>query len=145
MERIQMKKAATIFAIAALAAFGLAACGSSDNSSDTTAADTTATTTGGGGGGETLAITADPSGKFAFEQKTLTAKAGPVTIDFDNPATLSHDVVLEDQSGQEVGKTDLIAQSKASFTATVKPGTYTYFCSVPGHRQGGMEGTLTVK
>ena len=140
-----MKKAATIFVIAALAAFGLAACGSDDDDGgDTTAASTTATAPVGGGG-ETLAVTADPSGKFAFEQKTLDAKAGPVTVDFDNPATLSHDVVLEDQSGAEVGKTDVIAQSKASFTATVQPGTYTYYCSVPGHREGGMEGTLTVK
>jgi plastocyanin len=139
-----MKKAATIFAALALAAFGLAACGSSDDDSDTTAASTTATAPAGGGG-ETLAISADPSGKFAFEQKTLKAKAGTVTVDFDNPAPLSHDVVLEDSSGQEVGKTDLVAQDKASFTATVKPGTYTYFCSVPGHREGGMEGTLTVQ
>lgn len=140
-----MKKAATIFAIASLAALGVSACGSSDDDSDTTAADTTATATGGGGGGETLAITAAADGSFAYDQKQLNAKAGTVTIDFDNPATLSHDVVLEDQSGQEVGKTDLIAQDKASFTATVKPGTYTYFCDVPGHREGGMEGTLTVQ
>jgi len=139
-----MKKAATIFAALALAAFGLAACGSSDDN-DTTAASSTTSTAPAGGGGETLAITADPSGKFAYEQKTLKAKAGTVTVDFDNPAPLSHDVVLEDSSGQEVGKTDLVAQDKASFTATVKPGTYTYFCSVPGHRDGGMEGTLTVQ
>ena len=139
-----MKKAATIFAALALAAFGLAACGSRDNN-DTTAASSTTSTAPAGGGGETLAITADPSGKFAYEQKTLKAKAGTVTVDFDNPAPLSHDVVLEDSSGQEVGKTDLVAQDKASFTATVKPGTYTYFCSVPGHRDGGMEGTLTVQ
>jgi plastocyanin len=142
-----VKKAATIFAIASLAALGIAACGSSDDDSDTTAAaDTTATApTGGGGGGEALAITAAADGSFSYDQKSLNAKAGPVTIDFDNPATLSHDVVLEDQSGAEVGKTDLVAQGKASFTATVQPGTYTYFCSVPGHREGGMEGTLTVQ
>ena len=139
-----MKKAATIFAATAVAVFGVAACGSSDDN-DTTAASSTTSTAPAGGGGETLAITADPSGKFAYEQKTLKAKAGTVTVDFDNPAPLSHDVVLEDSSGQEVGKTDLVAQDKASFTATVKPGTYTYFCSVPGHRDGGMEGTLTVQ
>jgi plastocyanin len=140
-----MKKAVTIFGATAVAVFGVAACGSSDNNDTTAASSTTATAPAGGGGGETLAITADPSGKFAYQQKSLKAKAGPVTVDFDNPASLSHDVVLEDSSGQEVGKTDLVAQDKASFTATVKPGTYTYFCDVPGHREGGMQGTLTVQ
>jgi plastocyanin len=143
-----MQKAATIFVVGSIAALGIAACGSSDNSNDTTAAgNTTSTAPAGGGGGaaQTLDITADPSGKFAFEQKTLKAKPGTVTVNFDNPASLSHDVVLQDSAGQEVGKTDLIAQSKASFTATVKPGTYTYFCDVPGHEQGGMKGTLTVQ
>jgi plastocyanin len=138
-----VKKAATIFAAGALAAFGVAACGSSSNNDTTTAASTTASTPAAVSA--TVDITAAADGSFSFDQKTLTAKAGPTTIAFDNPASLSHDVVLTDSSGAEVGKTDLISQSNASFSADLKPGTYTYFCDVPGHRQGGMEGTLTVK
>jgi plastocyanin len=141
-----MKKAATIFVAGALAAFGVAACGSSDSNNDTTAASTTATgaATTPAAAGATVDITAAADGSFKFDQSDLTAKAGSTTVDFDNPAPLSHDVVLTDSSGAEVGRTDLISQSKASFTADLKPGTYTFFCDVPGHRQGGMEGTITV-
>ncbi len=139
-----MKKAAAIFAAAALAVFGVAACGSSDDSSDsdTTAADTGATAAPSGA---TVAIAADPSGAFKFDQDKVDAAAGTTTFEFDNPASLSHDLIVQDESGTEVGKTDLISQDKASFTATLKPGTYTYFCDVPGHEEGGMKGTLTVK
>ena len=144
-----MKKAATIFVAASLAAFGVAACGDSNDDSDTTAATTatgaSTTTASGGGAATTLDISAPSDGSFKFDQASLTAKAGTATIDFDNPASLSHDVVLEDASGSEIGRTDLISQSTATFTADLKPGTYTYFCDVPGHREGGMEGTLTVK
>jgi plastocyanin len=144
-----LKKAATIFAATALAAFGIAACGSSDDDSDTTAADTTTapatTDTTGGAGLASLAITAAADGSFAFDEKSLDAKAGPVEVNFSNPASLSHDVVITDSKGTEVGKTDLISKSKASFTADLKPGTYTFFCDVPGHEEGGMKGTLTVK
>ena len=119
-----MKKAATIFVAAALAAFGVAACGDSNDDSDTTAA-TTATgtsSTAGGGAATTLDISAASDGSFKFDQSSLTAKAGTATIDFDNPASLSHDVVLQDASGSEIGRTDLISQSTATFTADLKPG-----------------------
>ena len=142
-----MKKAATIFVAIVLAAFGVAACGDDDDEGeDTTAAETTATqTTAGGGGGTTLDISAPEDGSFAFDQTALDAKAGTVTIDFDNPANVSHDVVLESEDGSEIGRTPLVSGGQESFTADVKPGTYTFFCDVPGHREGGMEGTLTVK
>lgn len=35
--------------------------------------------------------------------------------------------------------------AKATFTAPVKPGTYTYFCTYPAHFNGGMKGILIVK
>ncbi|MFN8114037.1 MAG: plastocyanin/azurin family copper-binding protein [Solirubrobacterales bacterium] len=129
-----------------LAAFALAACGGSDDSS-TTAAETssTETSTSAGGGGATVTFEADPGGALAYTETDVSAKAGNDTIEFDNPSSTGHDVVIEDESGSEVAKTDVITDSTASATADLQPGTYTFYCSVPGHREAGMEGTLTVK
>src|SRR4051794_23157814 len=146
-----MKKALPLLAMI-FAAIALVACGSSDdNSSTTSTSGGTAPTSGGGGGGgggggSTIKLSADPSGALSFDTDSLSAKAGSVTIDFDNPAAITHDVAVEDSAGKELGQSDLIAQSKTTLNlSNLKPGKYTYFCSVPGHREGGMEGTLTVK
>jgi plastocyanin len=146
-----MKKALPLLALI-FAAIALVACGGSDeNSTSSTsgggaAAPTSGGGGGGGGGGSTVNLSADPNGNLKFDTDSLSAKAGSVTIDFDNPAAIQHDVAVEDSGGQELGKSDLISQSKTTLDLTnLKPGTYTYFCTVPGHREGGMEGTLTVK
>ena len=129
------------------AALALAACGGSDDTgtSAATTATSAETTTGGSGGGETVSFEADPGGQLAYTQTDVTAKPGNATIEFDNPASIGHDVVIEDESGKEIAKTDIITGSTTSTTADLKAGTYTFFCSVPGHREAGMEGTLTVK
>jgi plastocyanin len=137
----------TLTALAlALAALALAACGSSSSSSSsTTAATTSSSTTAAGGSGGTVKFEADPSGKLAYTQTQVTAKAGNDTIQFDNPSSLTHDVVIEDKDGNQVAATDQIAGSSTSTTADLQPGTYTFFCSVDSHREAGMQGTLTVK
>jgi plastocyanin len=143
-----MKKALILIAVVALAGFGLAACGGDDDDEDTTAAATTTTETapaGGGGGASTVEVSAPADGSLAFDQTDLTTKAGAVTINFDNPASISHDVKVEDSAGAELGGTDLVSQGDATATVDLQPGSYTFFCSVPGHRPAGMEGTLTVK
>jgi plastocyanin len=140
-----MRKLAIMVALAALAPFALAACGG-DGDNETTAATTTTTTqAGGGGGGGTISLSADPSGALAYQETSLTAGAGKATIDFDNPAALSHDVCVEDSSGEELGCSDVIQQDKTTLDVDLQPGSYTYFCSVDGHRAAGMEGTLTVQ
>jgi len=90
----------------------------------------------------TLKLAADPTA-LAFDQTELTAKAGKVTIDFDNPAALEHNVVIE-EDGKELAGFEPITEGEETLSADLKPGTYTFFCSVPGHRESGMEGTLTV-
>jgi uncharacterized cupredoxin-like copper-binding protein len=145
------------FLVLSLAALTLVACGGGgDDSSSTTATngggETTAAAGGGGkeeggagGSASTLTFEADPGGNLAYTATSATAKAGKVTVEFDNPQSLTHDVQIEDSSGKEVGGTELIADGSDSATVDLEPGTYTFYCSVPGHREAGMEGTLTVK
>ncbi len=133
-----MTRRVSILAVALIAlALGLAACGGDDDGEQPAA-------NGGGGGGEatTLALAADPDGGLSFAQTSLEAPAGEITIDFTNDASIPHNVTLE---GVEGGATETITASTASVTVELEPGTYTYFCSVGNHRQGGMEGTLTVQ
>jgi plastocyanin len=146
-----MRKAATIFVVAALAAFGAAACGDDEEDEATTATQQTGTEAGtdtaAAGGGETeVQVSAPESGEFAFDQESLNTPAGTATFTFTNPAAVQHDFILESEDGSELGRTDLITGGESdTVTVDVQSGTYTYYCDVPGHREGGMEGTLTVK
>lgn len=79
-----------------------------------------------------------------FEQTTLTASAGTVTIDFENASSTPHNVTITDSAGKTVGSTPTFTDGSKAVTMTLAKGTYTYFCSVPGHEQAGMKGTLTV-
>jgi uncharacterized cupredoxin-like copper-binding protein len=84
--------------------------------------------------------------ELAYTSDAATSKAGQVSIEFTNPQSLSHDVAVEDSGGEEVGGTELVASGKTVATiGNLKPGKYTFYCTVPGHREAGMEGTLTVE
>jgi plastocyanin len=95
------------------------------------------------GAATTLKLAAEPT-TIAFDTTELTAKAGKVTIDFHNPAPLEHNVAIE-QNGKVIAQSETIAESDTSVSADLKPGTYTYLCTIPGHAEAGMQGTLTVK
>ena len=133
----------------ALTGLTLAACGS-DYNSDATSQEPTgqaapAEAATGTGGGSTVKIAADPSGALAFTENEVTAKAGSDQIEFDNASQTGHNIEIEDAAGDDVAKTDTISAGKTTTTADLKPGTYTFYCTIPGHREAGMEGTLTVK
>lgn len=96
-----------------------------------------------GGPGGTLQLAASPS-DLAFDTTSLTSKPGKVTIDFDNPAALEHDVAIE-QDGKEIAVSETITEGKTSVSADLAPGAYVFLCTVPGHAEAGMEGTLTVR
>jgi plastocyanin len=144
----------------ALGLLALAGCGSSSNSTSsatsataataTTAAtpattSSTSTTSAPVAGAETIAVAANPEGQLKFTTSTLSAKAGKVTIAFTNRAPLEHNLTVASASGAVVGTTPTFQGGTKNVTASLTPGTYKFYCTVPGHRQAGMEGTLVVK
>jgi plastocyanin len=92
----------------------------------------------------TLEIPAVPSGALAYAFADAEASPGPLTINSVNESSVPHNIALEGAGVNEEGE---VVQDGGTSTveAEVRPGEYTFFCSVPGHREGGMEGTLTVK
>ena len=152
-----MKKVAALLALA-LAAFALVACGDDDDSDTTTASDNGAATTtesgggekatgGGGASGSAAAVEfeSDPGGALAYTTTQASTKAGDVTVEFNNPQAVPHDVAIEESGGKTVGQTEIVTEGSDSTTVDLKPGKYTFYCSVPGHREAGMEGTLTAQ
>jgi uncharacterized cupredoxin-like copper-binding protein len=144
---------------AALVAVVVAGCGSSSNKSSSSTAQpapppaNTAPTPGGGtknaqkGGGKgasNLTVAADSSGQLKFDKKSLSAKAGKVTITMDNPSPVPHAIAVEGSGIDKKGQTVQMG-SKSTVTVTLKPGKYTFYCPVDGHKQAGMQGPLTVK
>ncbi len=93
--------------------------------------------------GTRLQLTANPAGLLAYNTKQLSAKAGAVTITFTNNSPLEHDVTVAEGT-KVLGATPVFKGGSRTLTLTLKPGKYVYYCSVPGHRQAGMEGTLSV-
>jgi plastocyanin len=96
-------------------------------------------------GGAALKLAANSEGQLKFDASSLTAKAGKVTIGFTNTASLEHNLTVASASGSVVGATPTFQGGSKSLSLNLKPGTYKFYCSVPGHRQSGMEGTLTVR
>ena len=130
---------------AASAALAVAGCGGGGGGSSASAPSTTpASTPASSGGGSSLSLSADPSGKLAFDKKTLSAKSGKVTITMDNPSSLPHGIAVTGNGVQQVGNT-VSKGGKSTVTITLKPGKYTFYCPVDGHRAAGMQGTLTIQ
>ena len=144
-----MKRYATLLALPLAALALLAGCGDSDDSSsDSPNASDTATQTqtpaSDSGDAQAIDLQADPSGALAYEEDTLEGKAGNIAIAFTNDAPIGHDVVVE-QDDTEIARGDVITGGSETVAFKAKAGEYTYYCSLPGHREAGMEGTLTVK
>ena len=158
-----MFKQSALLLSAAVLALGVAACGGSSGSSSsgggatsasgatssaaagtgTSAATSSAAAAGGASGN--LAIAANPSGQLAYDKKTLSAKAGKVTITMTNMSPVGHNITIQQgTSGSVLGATPTFNGGTKSVTVNLTAGTYTFFCSVPGHRAAGMVGTLTV-
>lgn len=95
------------------------------------------------GGG--IAIEADPTGLLKYSATQLTGKPGADTLTLTNKSPVEHDIVLVNSASKVVGQTPIFARGAKSFKAKLAPGIYTFYCSVPGHREAGMKGTLTIR
>jgi plastocyanin len=145
------------FTLVAIAlALGISACGGSSGSSSSASSSaaasppatssTAAAASSSGSATTSLSIAADPSGALKFTKSTLTAKAGTVTISFTNSSPLAHNLTVQQgTSGAVVGATPTFMGGTKTLTVKLTAGTYTFYCSVPGHRAAGMQGTLTVQ
>ena len=149
--KIRMTLAAVVAALVVAGCGGSSSSSSSNSSSTAAAAPAPASTSSSAsaapaaaptGGPQTLHLAAVP-GKLAFNTTSLSAKAGTVTLVMANPSSLAHAVAIQGQGIDKDGK--VVGNGGTStVTAKLKPGTYTFYCPVPGHRQAGMQGTLTV-
>jgi len=90
-----------------------------------------------------LAVEAQPGGQLAYNTQQLSAGSGQVTIVMTNMSPLEHNLTIA-QGTTVLGATPTFKGGSRTLTLKLKPGTYKFFCTVPGHRQAGMEGTLTV-
>jgi plastocyanin len=132
------KHPALLFSVIAIA-LGVAACGGSSNSSSS------AGSTSSTGASSHLTLMAMSNGQLMFDKKSLTAKSGTVTIAFTNTSPEQHNLTIQKgTSGAVVGATPTFNGGTKTLTVKLTSGTYTFYCSVPGHRQAGMQGTLTV-
>jgi plastocyanin len=92
-----------------------------------------------------LDVTSPADGGLVFDPDGLEAKAGALTITYSNPSPVSHSIAVEDQQAKVVGETPIFTNGEESLTLDdLAPGKYVFFCTVPGHREAGMEGDLTV-
>jgi plastocyanin len=132
--------------LAAVGLVALAGCGGSSSSSSSTSSSGSSGassngSSGGGGGGQQLSLQADKS-QLKFNTNKLSAKAGKVTITMTNPSPLQHDIAIK---GGVSAKGPIVGQGgKSTVTVTLKPGKYTFYCSVDGHEAAGMNGELDV-
>jgi plastocyanin len=153
-------KRLAVLLVLALASAAFVACGDDDEgatTTDTATEESPGAAAGGGeeageeeggkaaGGGSTLEFEAGADTGLAYTSDEATAKAGEVTVEFTNAQSLAHDVAIESSDGEQIGKTEVITDGEDTTTVELEPGEYTFYCTVQGHREAGMEGTLTVK
>jgi len=96
-----------------------------------------------GSGASSLKEEANPEGQLKYTTPSLSASAGKVTIGFKNASPLEHNLTIA-QGTKVLGATPTFTGATKTLTLSLKPGTYKFYCTVPGHRAAGMEGTLTV-
>ena len=150
-------RALALVSVVALIALG-AGCGGdddNDNNASTTETNTTQTTTtetnaaGGGasGGGKTVTVAMD---EYSFDPSDVSISKGG-TLVAENKGKISHNLTIEKgpdpkQQTQRLEATSTFLPGKdEELKVELSPGKYAMVCTVPGHRELGMTGTITVK
>jgi plastocyanin len=145
--RLIIGLAAAVLAVGVAAGCGGGSSSSSSAPPSTQEPATSTPATGGsstGGGGTVVQIDIAQSG-FAFVKSKATAPAGKVTLKAMNPQSTPHNISIESDDGSVDQDGPNVSDGGVSqVTVTLQPGKYTYYCSVPGHEDAGMKGTLTV-
>ncbi len=142
-------------ALIAIFAFAVSGCGDSDdeginttdnNPAQSEAEDPNGETTDSSGSDTKLSLAANPDGELKYNKTKLNTKPGNVTIALTNESSTPHDVAVRDSSDAEIGKSQTITESDTSLVLPdLGAGSYTFFCTLPGHEAAGMKGTLTVR
>ena len=105
---------------------------------------------GGGGGGSG---SGQPAGsiqvtmtEFKFDPSTISHANGKIVFWLVNSGTTQHDMAIRDSTGKVLATSELVSAGDTSEfdVNSIAAGTYTYFCTQPGHEGSGMKGTLTV-
>jgi plastocyanin len=100
---------------------------------------------GGAAPSEKIDVSSPADGSLVFQPDGLQAKPGNLTIDYDNPSPVPHSIAVATANGNVLGQTTPAANGTQTLDVTdLAPGKYIFYCTVPGHREAGMEGNLTV-
>jgi plastocyanin len=106
---------------------------------------TTEATGGQAGATESLSVSSPADGSLQFQPNGLTTKPGNLAITYDNPSQVPHSIALATANGNVLGQVQPFTNGKQSLNIpNLAPGKYIFYCTVPGHREAGMEGNLTV-
>ena len=129
----------------ASAAAGTSSGAGTGTSSSAKTATSSSAAAGASGASSHLTLMAMANGQLMFDKKSLAAAAGTVTIAFTNQSPEQHNLTTQKGTdGAVVGATPTFDGGTKTLTVKLTAGTYTFYCSVPGHRMAGMQGTLTV-
>jgi plastocyanin len=98
------------------------------------------------GAATSLDVTSPSDGGLVFDPDSLEAQPGSLTITYANPSPVPHSLAVEDAEAMVLGETEVFSAGEQEVTIDdLAPGEYVFFCTVPGHREAGMEGDLTVQ